>query len=122
MKLVFAALGLLFFGLGAMGVFLPVLPTTPFLLASAFCFAKSFPRLENWFRTTGLYKKYISSYTERRAMTVKAKVTVMATVTALMALGFVMMDALPAARALLCAVWLCHALYLTFKVKTIKEQ
>lgn len=122
MRLLFAAVGLVFFGLGAVGVFLPVLPTTPFLLVSAFCFAKSFPRLENWFKSTGLYKKYISAYTENRAMTVKAKVTVMATVTALMAFGFIMMDALPAARALLCAVWLCHALYLTFRVKTIKEQ
>lgn len=121
MRLIFAAVGLLCFGLGAVGVFLPILPTTPFLLVSAFCFAKSFPRLEAWFKTTKLYDKYISCYTESRAMTVKAKVTVMVTVTFLMSFGFVMMDAVPAARALLCAVWLCHALYLTFRVKTIKE-
>ena len=119
MKYILSAAGLLFFALGAAGVFLPILPTTPFLMVSAFCFAKSSPRLERWFRSTGLYEKYLKSYTQNRAMTLRAKVTVMCSVSVIMAVSFVMMDAVPVGRICLVVVWLAHAAFLTFKVKTL---
>lgn len=42
------ALGLVFLALGIVGALLPILPTTPFLLAAMACFSRSFPRLETW--------------------------------------------------------------------------
>lgn len=44
----FAAAGLLLVALGVLGILVPGLPATPFLLLAAFCFAKSFPRLHVW--------------------------------------------------------------------------
>ncbi len=74
MKYVNAGLGFLFFGLGALGAFLPVLPTTPFLLLASFFFLRSSTRLNEWFTSTDLYKKYLSNYAEKREMTLRSKV------------------------------------------------
>ena len=48
-KAFFVVLGCLSFGLGAVGAVLPILPTVPFLMLAAFCFAKSSEKLHNWF-------------------------------------------------------------------------
>lgn len=78
MKYVNAALGLLFFGLGALGAFLPVLPTTPFLLLASFFFLRSSTRINEWFCSTKLYKRYLSNYAEKREMTLRSKLMLMA--------------------------------------------
>ncbi|MDQ3170491.1 MAG: YbaN family protein [Acidobacteriota bacterium] len=59
MRVLFAAAGLLLVALGVLGILLPGLPATPFLLLAAFCFAKSFPRLHNWLVTHRWFGPYI---------------------------------------------------------------
>ncbi|MDY4041613.1 MAG: YbaN family protein [Collinsella sp.] len=112
------AAGLVSFGLGAAGAVLPVLPTTPFILLAAFCFARSSERLDAWFRSTRLYDLVFSSYLERRSMTVRAKLALLAPVTVLLAIGFFLTASLPALRIVIAAVWLGHLIYFGFVVKT----
>lgn len=115
-----AAAGLVMFGLGALGAVLPVLPTTPFILVAAFCFARSSEKIDAWFQSTHLYKIVFSSYLERRAMTVRGKLTLLVPVTILMGIAFVLVDVLPM-RIVLAVVWVGHIIYFGFVVKTEQE-
>lgn len=118
---VWAALGFLTFGLGALGVALPFLPTTPFMLLAAFCFARSSERLNAWFKSTRLYKRVLEGYVRKRAMTVKAKLTILVPVTILLVIGFAMMGRVPVGRIMLVVVWVAHVVYFGFVVKTDHE-
>ena len=115
---IWAALGFLTFGLGALGVALPFLPTTPFMLVAAFCFARSSERLNSWFKSTRLYKRVLEGYVRDRTMTVKAKLTILVPVTALLTIGFLLMGSVPAGRVVLIVVWVAHVVYFGFVVKT----
>ena len=121
-KAFFIALGCVSLALGAIGIVLPILPTVPFYLLTAFCFANSSERLHDWFIHTTVYKKYIGSYFRRRGMTKKAKCLLIGTVTAIMVPGFILMDKVPVGRAIMLVVWMGHIFYFGFKVQTITQQ
>lgn len=116
-----AAGGFLCFALGMVGVVLPILPTTPFILVAAFCFARSSERLNTWFKSTKLYKQVLEGYVTKRSMTLKAKLTILVPVTALLAIGFALMGNVPIGRIVLAVVWAGHLIYFGFVVKTDKE-
>lgn len=61
-RFVFLSLGVVSLGLAFLGVALPLVPTTPFALLSAFCFAKSSPRFHNYLITHPILGAYISNY------------------------------------------------------------
>lgn len=121
-KAFFIVLGCLSLGLGAVGAVLPILPTVPFLMLAAFCFAKSSEKLHNWFVSTKLYKKNLESFVQGKGMTVKTKIRIMVTVTILMSIGFIMMHAVPVGRIILGFVWIFHVLYFIFGIKTLKVE
>jgi hypothetical protein len=120
-KAIFIASGSLCLALGAVGIFLPILPTTPFFLATLFFFANSSERLHRWFLGTKLYKKHLESFAKKRGMRLSTKLSVMLTVTLLMGFGFFMMARkgiwLPC--AILALVWAAHIFYFSFRVKTL---
>ena len=55
-KAILIVVGCIGLGLGAVGAVVPLLPSFPFLMLAAVCFAKSSERLDTWFRSTKLYK------------------------------------------------------------------
>jgi uncharacterized protein len=61
-------------GLAVLGIALPVLPTTPFLLFAAWCYARSSKRFYVWLMTHRLWGKYLSDYTSGKGVPVKVKV------------------------------------------------
>ncbi len=121
-KALYIVVGMIGLGLGAVGAVVPLLPTFPFLLLAAFCFAKSSERLHTWFIGTKLYKNNLESYVAGKGMTRRTKIRIMTTVTLLMGFGFVMMREVPVGRIVLLIVWVFHVVYFAFGVKTIPPQ
>ncbi len=68
-RALFIFLGTLFMGLGILGIVLPLLPTTPMLLLTAYFYAKGSKRFHDWFTRTWLYNKYLKNFAEEKAMT-----------------------------------------------------
>jgi uncharacterized protein len=60
--------------LGVAGIFMPLLPTTPFLLLAAFCYAGSSPRFYHWLLNNRWFGRYITNYREGRGLTLTTKV------------------------------------------------
>jgi len=69
----FFALGSALVALGFVGAFLPLLPTTPFLILAAGCFARSSPRLEAWLLNHPQFGPVLTNWRERGAIPRKAK-------------------------------------------------
>lgn len=67
-------LGFSFVALAAIGAFLPVLPTTPFLLLAAACFAKSSVRCHQWLLSNKLFGPIIANWQSHRCIPAKAKI------------------------------------------------
>lgn len=122
-KYVFAALGCICLGLGTVGIFLPILPTTPFYLLTVFFFANSSQRLHDWFLGTKLYQKHLDSFVKKRGMLLSTKLSIIGSVTLLMGFGFFMMarKGIWIPCIVLAVVWLAHILYFTLRVKTIPK-
>lgn len=123
-RVVFAVLGLICFGLGTVGVFLPILPTTPFYLLTLFFLANSSEKLHTWFIGTKLYKKHLDSFVKKRGMLLSTKLSIIITVTLMMGFGFFMMarKGIWVPCIILAVVWLCHIFYFVFRVKTITKE
>lgn len=123
-KIVFIVVGCICLALGTVGVVLPILPTTPFYLVTAYCFARSSDRLNNWFKGTKLYKKHLESFVKKEGMLASTKACILTTVTILMGLGFYFMfrKGIWIPCIILAVVWVAHMIYFLFFVKTIKKE
>jgi uncharacterized membrane protein YbaN (DUF454 family) len=69
----FFVFGTLFLAFGGVGVFVPVLPTTPFLLISAACYYKSSERMHRWMLNNRWFGHYLKNYAEGKGLSLKAK-------------------------------------------------
>ena len=71
--------GTICLALGAIGIFLPILPATPFLLLAAACYMRSSERLHKWLINNRWFGEYIKNYQEGRGIPLKTKVLALST-------------------------------------------
>ena len=123
-KIIYIVIGCIGVGLGTVGAVIPMLPTFPFLMLAAFCFARSSEKLDRWFKNTKLYKENLEDFVAGRGMTKKTKVRIMITITLLMSVGFVMMGlkSIVTGCVVLGCVWVFHVIYFVFGIKTIPSK
>lgn len=112
-------LAFLFLGIGMLGVVLPILPTTPFLLLASFFFAKGSDRFHKWFMSTKLYKNYLEEFIRTRAMTLKRKLCILLPVSTMLITTFVLINNLYA-RIFIVFVIIFKYYYFFTHIKTIK--
>ena len=74
-KVAFIIVGLISLCLGIIGIFMPVLPTTPFLLLSSYLFLRSSKKLHSWLINHKIFGEYIYNYMEYRAVKKSAKLS-----------------------------------------------
>lgn len=120
-KYIYITVGLIAFVLGAIGIALPILPTTPFLLLASFCFARGSERFNTWFINSKVYKKHLESFVKDRAMTLKEKICLLAFADTMLAFPFFMVDNLYM-RIFIIFLVSFKFYYFTFKIRTITKK
>lgn len=119
LNMICVGLGFIFAGLGVLGVALPVLPTTPFLLAAAFFFAKGSERFHKWFVSTNLYKRYIEQAVRNKAMDKDAKRNMLITLGIIFTIGFIFSPVF--AKVIILIIAAFHFYYFLFRIKTVER-
>lgn len=110
--------GLICTGLGLIGVILPILPTTPFLLLASVCFVRGSERFDRWFKSTNLYKKHLESFVQNRQMTLKQKWTILLTADLMLCFPFFILDSLHM-RIFLIVLVIAKFYYFMFRIETL---
>lgn len=121
MKVVLIILGFISMGIGIVGIVVPILPTTPFLLLASFFFAKGSKRFHDWFISTKIYKKYLESFVQSKAMTLKNKFTILFPVSCMLIITFIFVNNLYA-RIVLIILFIGKYLYFFTQIKTIAKE
>lgn len=117
----FASLGVVCVVLGTIGIFVPVLPTTVFVLAASYLFARSSPRLDRWLRTNAWLGPSLRRFAERGGMSVRGKAAAAAAMWAALAFSWFALSGVLIAQIGLVALGLAGTATLLWGVRTAAE-
>ncbi len=118
-RYILVALGFLMVTLGTAGIFLPLLPTTPFLLLAAYLFARSSPRWHNWLLGHRHFGPYIHAFRNKTGLTTSQKLRIGISFTVVIAVS-VYFAPLPMVKAFLAVIWVFWTVVL-LRMKTAVE-
>ncbi|MEM8918207.1 MAG: YbaN family protein [Pseudomonadota bacterium] len=106
----YLAAGFTALALGSIGIFLPLLPTVPFVMLAAFCFARSSPRLETWLVEHPYFGLHIRNWRHNRSITKRGKRAALVAFAVSIAIAILFVDLpwnlIPVAAALIGGTWI----------------
>ena len=111
MKIWFNLVGCIAVVLAVLGVFLPLLPTTPFLLLASACFARGSTRMHAWLLDNRLFGSYLRNFEEGRGIPLRGKIVAIGLLWLSMAYSVSRVGSWPL-RALLILIAVCVTVYL----------
>jgi uncharacterized protein len=117
---IFIILGSLMLVIGVIGIVLPVIPTTPFLILTMILYAKGSDRVRTWFMGTRIYQKHLLAYAKTRKMSSRTKRDALILVTILIGALIVLVEIL-VMRIILGIVLMGHYVVLLFHIKTLTK-
>ena len=117
-KIGLIALGTISLAIGIIGIFLPLIPTTPLLLLTSYCYISSSEKLSEKFMNTKIYDKYVRNFHEKGGMTLKGKLMLTIPVSLLLLFMFITIKS-PVMRVVIVVLWVTKVVFFT-KMKTIK--
>jgi uncharacterized membrane protein YbaN (DUF454 family) len=95
LKMVLIVAGSIFTATGLIGIFVPILPTTPFLILAAACYLRSSDRLYNWLLGNRIFGRYLKNYLEKKGIPLGVKIfTVLLLWSTILLSAFVFIDIL----------------------------
>lgn len=121
-RLMWVSLGSIFVGIGTIGIFVPGLPTTVFMLLAAACYVRSSDKLYNWLIKNKTFGKYIKDYREGKGMPKRAKFLALSMMTIFVSLAVLPFSPISIPNVMLRIVVLIVGLigfyYVSYRVKT----
>lgn len=119
-RVILLSIGFLSLGMGIIGIYVPLLPTTPLVLLALYCFSKSSDRFHQWLISTDLYKKYVKEFQETKAVSMKNKIKILLFLYVSVGVSIYFIDH-RFIRFGLVGMLMLQTYILLFKVKTRKE-
>ena len=119
-RYIFLTIGAISFVLGTAGIVIPLLPTVPFYMLTLFCLARGSERFHNMSLESSLYQKTVGAYERDKALTLRTKLSILLSVSTIMAIGAYFSQDMPIALIVMAFVWIGHVIALVFIVKTKK--
>lgn len=120
-KAILIFLGTVFVGLGVLGIFLPLMPTTVFLLLAAYCYSRSSERFHTWLLNNRWLGRYIKNYKSGQGISVRQKTTTLLFLWASIGFSIWMVDAKLWVSLLLAAIAIAVSVHILW-IKTYRPE
>ena len=121
LRIICIILGFICLGIGVLGIILPILPTTPFLLLTSFFFVKGSKRFNDWFLSSKIYKKYLENFSKNKVMTIYGELILLSFVSLMIIMTMFIVNNLTVSIILMILVILKYT-YFIFKIKTVDKK
>ena len=112
--------GTLFLMIGVLGIFLPLLPTTPFLLLAGACYLRGSRKMHHWLMTNHIFGKHLRSYSEKRGVPLRIKIWTLSLLWVTIAISAVLFTESIFIRILLLIIAVSVSVHVVW-IKTLKK-